>query len=296
VSEEERTERRLAAGAALGMLLAAVGVLRSAERDPSRLPGDAVAVVDGRPLARADYERRLSALASDRRGPLEESDRRRVLERMIDEELLFGRALELELPRRDPQARKDLVGAVVDLAVANAASVAPSEEELRAFYESEHDFFRSEERFRLRSLWIRIVDPLESSAAETRASLAIDALRAGEEFTAVVARFGDAELAPLPDAPLPLDKVIEYLGPSAARAAAALPPGGISDPVRTGSGLRILQLVERTEAPLARFEELRPRVLEEWRRRQDERALADAVRELRASARIVVAPDADVPP
>ena len=286
------SERRLVVGAVLGMLLAAYGILRTSEGLARPVPADAVAIVDGRLLPRADYERRLTALANDRRAPLDAKERRRVLERMIDEELLFGRALELELPSRDATARKDLIRGVVDAIVANAPSEAPTEADLRALYDADRGFFAPEARLRVRSLWFRVVDPLETAAAEARAGMALEALRAGEPFDAVAARLADVEPLPIPEAPLPLAKLVEYLGPSAARAAAALEPDNVSEPIRTATGVRLVLLVERSVPSEVGFDPLRPRVLAEWRRRHDERALEEVLADLRGAARIEVAPNA----
>jgi hypothetical protein len=292
VSDAEAVERRLVVGAVLGMVLAAYGILRTSEGAVGRVPADAVAVVDGRPLPRADYERRLTALANDRRARLDAGERRRVLERLIDEELLFGRALELELPSRDATARKDLIRGVVDAIVANAPADAPTEAELRALYDADRGFFAPEARLRVRSLWFRVVDPLETAAAEARAGMALEALRAGEPVDAVAARRADGEPRAIPGVPLPLAKLVEYLGPSAARAAGELEAGNVSEPIRTATGIRLVLLVERSLPTRVRFEDLRPRVLAEWRRRHDERALEAVLADLRGTARIEIAPDA----
>ncbi|MGH7806147.1 MAG: peptidylprolyl isomerase, partial [Candidatus Binatia bacterium] len=79
--------------------------------------------------------------------------------------------------------------------------------------------------------------------------------------------------------------------PSAARAAAALEPGATTEPIRTASGIRLVTLVERVVAPDASYEAVRDRVLAEWRRRRDERALTDALARLRGAARVEISAD-----
>ena len=98
------TDRRgtlmLAAGALAGVLLAAVSLVRSDVVSEPTLGEDVVAVVDGRAIPRERYERALAAVAADRRGgALAPGDRQRVLERLVDEELLVGRAIELGFRR-----------------------------------------------------------------------------------------------------------------------------------------------------------------------------------------------------
>ena len=49
----------------------------------------------------------------------------------------------------------------------------------------------------------------------------------------------------MPDALLPAQKLLEYLGPTALRTALELEPGAWSEPVRSGSGYHLLHLVDR---------------------------------------------------
>lgn len=81
------------------------------------------------------------------------------------------------------------------------------------------------------------------------------------------------------------------MGPTALRAAMGLEPGAVSEPVRSGTGFHLLQLLE-AEAPAAPpFEEIEPQVRAEWVRRQGDRALRRYLDELRERADLVVAAD-----
>jgi hypothetical protein len=131
----------LALGAALGVVLAAAGLLASGRESSSGIPSDAVARVNGTTIRMADYERTLSALAGDRREGLSADDRRRALDRLVDEELLVQRGLELDLARRDVRVRRDLTAAVVDAVVAGHEDAEPDAAALAAFYAAHRDFF-----------------------------------------------------------------------------------------------------------------------------------------------------------
>lgn len=140
----------LAAGMVGGALLAIYFIVRLPEQAPPE--SDAVAWVNGRPIARDSYEQALRAVASDRKtGALAEGDRERVLERLIDQELLIDRAIELGLHERDPQIRNQLATAMIDFLVRRAEDDAASvgEDELRAFYEAERFRFERAARYRL---------------------------------------------------------------------------------------------------------------------------------------------------
>lgn len=105
--------------------------------------GDAAAFVNGQPIARDDVERALASFGADKRAQLTREDRDKVLERLIEDELLAQRAVSLGLAATDPNARKVLIRGLIDSLV--AAAPPPSEAELRAFFEANADLFRGAE-------------------------------------------------------------------------------------------------------------------------------------------------------
>src|SRR5687768_11054675 len=98
----------LVLGAATGVVCAAIGLLLSGEGERS-LPANAAASVNGTVIRLEEYDRAVAAFASDRRAPIGAEDRRHVLDRMLDEELLVQRGLELGLARHDRRVRGDIV-------------------------------------------------------------------------------------------------------------------------------------------------------------------------------------------
>jgi parvulin-like peptidyl-prolyl isomerase len=276
----------LAAGVALGLASAAFGLLRDGG---SRLPSDAVATVNGEPIPKDEYERTLAAFAADRRAPLDGEDRVHVLDRMIDEELLVQRALELGLARHDRRVRADLTSALIASVVSEAEERSPDARELEAFYAEHRDFFARPGRLRVRQVLVRA--GADAAAAQARAGQAVARLRAGEALARVAAELGDPEDAPLPDALLPPVKLREYLGPTALRTLLALGAGEVSEPVRTEAGWRVLVLAEREEEYAPPLGEIEEQVRAEWVRRQGERALREYLDELRRRADVESARD-----
>ena len=247
------------------------------------LPDDAVARVNGELVLREEYERLVAALASDRRAPIDAEARRFVLDRMIDEELLVQRGLELGLPRHDRRVRGDLTAALIASVVSESEEQEPDRAELEAFYAENRDFFTRTGRLHLRQVFLR-----DAQDATARAAEAARRLRAGEPLEAVRDALGDPEVAPLPDGPLPPVKLREYLGPTALRAALELEPGGVSDPVRSGTGHHVLVLVSREPDAAPPFAEIEEVVRAEVKRRGGEQALRDYLDSLRRRADVVV--------
>ncbi|HSJ97137.1 MAG TPA: SurA N-terminal domain-containing protein, partial [Myxococcota bacterium] len=138
----------LGAGALAGVAAAALSLLGSGAAGPA-LPDGAVATVNGTVLRAADYQRALAALESDRRNPVGEGERRFVLDRLVDEELLVQRALELGLATSDRMVRNQLVAAMLTAVTDDAGLVEPDEASLRAFHTEHGDRFQAPARLQV---------------------------------------------------------------------------------------------------------------------------------------------------
>jgi parvulin-like peptidyl-prolyl isomerase len=252
------------------------------------MPADAVAIVNGSPIREADLERATAALAADRRDPLGAAERRLVLDRLVEEELLVQRASELGLDRRDRGLRSRLVTAMVDAVVTDGAHAEPTPEQVAAFYREHAAVFAQPTRLWVRDIEILVHDGRSDEEARAVAAHAAIRLRAGESFGAVAGALGDRPVAPLPDGPLSPTMLREFLGPSVAHAALQLAPGDVSEPVQSAGGFHVLQAVTRdagTPPPLAEVED---EVRAEMRRRADDDALRAYLADLRRRATIRV--------
>lgn len=133
-----RADRRavmlLALGSLVGVCLGLVSALGGETPPTSRLPADAIAVVNGAPIRTDDYRRAVAMLAGDKRNPLTRADRVHVLERLIEEELLVQAAISEGLVERDRAVRQAITRAMLAVIVTDSASARPTREELRAFH------------------------------------------------------------------------------------------------------------------------------------------------------------------
>jgi len=277
----------LALGAAVGMGLAVASLLDSEEAAP--LPVGVVARINGAEIRQSTYQRAVEALARDRRATLQPDDLQHVLDRLIVEELLVQYGESLQLARSDRRVRGDIVSAVIAAQVASVDGVEPTREEIEGFYRENADFFRRPERLHVRSIWIR-TDPVRTNReAVVLARKAQALLQRGDDFEAVAAEFGEPEVAPVPDVPLPPAKLRDYVGPAALVVAQQLEVGGVSHPVVAGGGARVMVLVDKTPAESPPLAEIEDEVRSEWVRRSGDQALRRLLSELRADARIQVA-------
>jgi hypothetical protein len=279
----------LLGGAAAGIALAAIGLVRGGRLPGAGLPADAIASVNGVAIRTEAFDRLLAALASDKRSPVTAADRARVLERLVQEELLVQRGVEIGLVESDPGVRKTLVQAVIDSVVAEAESQEPDPETLRRFYEAHRDYFGAGPRLRIERLTFR---PGERGDPGRRAAEARAALAGGEGADTVRARLADEPVLPVPDALLPAAKLREYLGADAVAALLAAADGDWSEPLATSEGVELVRVADRRGADLPPLDAVKDQVAAEWRREQGDQALRDYLATLWAEGDVVLAPDA----
>ncbi|MCZ6465010.1 MAG: peptidylprolyl isomerase [Proteobacteria bacterium] len=284
-----RVTALLAIAAALGLGLAATGLLTGVPDDGDGLPEGSVARVNDVLIRAEKFERLVAGLESDTRQPVDERARRHVLDRMIDEELLVQRGLALGLPQVDRRVRADLTSALIDSVVSSVEDRDPAEGELAAFFEVHRDFFTRPGRARVRQIFFRARDAAEEARSRASAAEARRRLLDGEPFEVVRKELGDVEISPVPDAYLPATKLREYLGPTALRSALDLEVGEIGEPVRSGTGVHLIQLVGREPRRVPDLEQALPQVRAEWKRRLGDDALRAYLDDLREDAQVVTA-------
>ncbi len=259
----------------------------------------AAAHVNGRAIARADYEAALKGIEAARRTRLSKSEKRRLLERFLDEELLLQRARSLGLFRADRAVRAAIVRSMIALILREASREDLSEEGLRDFYQENRGLFRREARLHLRRFRLSAEDWKEGAGKDwsladlerAQAARRLDAGAAGRlDAGRLDARSGVRDdVIPLPDAPLPLSALRHYLGGALAAAAERLKVSELGGPYPSADGGRIfLRLIAREEARIPSFDEAREEVWRRWRTAQDDKALRAYLDRLREEARIEI--------
>ncbi|HCK85075.1 MAG TPA: hypothetical protein DHW63_11340, partial [Hyphomonadaceae bacterium] len=136
----------------LGLLAALVGAIGAPRLEQT---GGAAAIVNGAPIPREALARALLALENDSRNPVTPEREADVLERLIEEELLVQRGIELGLAETDFAARRALAQSVLQLALAERSGAEPSQAQLRRFYRDNAGFFAAAPRFAASVVFLR---------------------------------------------------------------------------------------------------------------------------------------------
>ena len=216
------------------------------------------------------YEMQLEGLANDKRSPLTNEDREYVLERMIEEELLIKRAIDLGMLENNPMARGTIVQQMIKNIISEGSRTEPEEKELIKFFEENIGFFTKANRLRVRQIYFSQDD--YGDEVFEKAKDAFLRINKGENFEEV-ALSGSKSALKIPDTLMNLSKVREYIGPSLMREAQLLKPGYSSAPNKVSGGYKIIYLVDREDAAQPEYSNIRSTVLSEFLKRRDDQSL-----------------------
>ena len=241
--------------------------------DASAARGDPVAIGRGE----ANWLRETFS-SQWRRDPTDE-EMQRLAETLVREHLLAREARALGLDRDDVIVRRRLAQKLTFLVEETTRIAEPDDDELRHLLAANHDQFR--------------VAPLLTFQHVFYSSAR--GVRAVEDARADLARMTGADM-PQGD-PLPLEaeyaKVTEadiarLFGPTFAEQVASLKAGVWSGPLQSGYGVHLVLLSERSEGEARSFDELRPALLDDWRRRKAAQTMDSYLEKLRDKYGVVI--------
>ena len=264
--------RWLIAGALAGLLAAGYGILRQADSG-GVLPANAVARVNDQVISRDRYERALARLVTY---DAADDEQDLLLQRLVDDELLVQRALELGMVRSDTAVRNAMVDSLIASVTAEADAASPTDEELERYLAD------NTERF---SFVASVAVAAWQTDDESIAQSFITSLRNDGE-----APISDL-IAAIPDLPpglMAVEILRDYVGPGIAAAAADMPVGSSAVFARRGRWL-VVQVLEKKTTAYNDLNSIRNRVLLDFRRRQAEQTLRDYIDELRHRADVHMA-------
>ena len=291
-SARGRARALLVLGALAGIALAALALLRSGPMDAERPASgvDAVAWVEGEPIPRETFARFLGLVARERGVlDLDAAERRALLDRLVDEELLLREGLALGLARREPGARCAIVSAVIDGVTSADGAPEPDRVALEALYDETREQWLRHGSVAAEAALVPVPpggDAAADMAARVRALAIVERAEAGASLAALAAEAGLPPEPPLPAAPIPLPALRERLAGVAVEALLALEPGAVSEPVRSAEGWWVVRLLARGEPEAPPLAVIAPELRNLWLQRHHEERLRAHLAELRSRAEI----------
>ena len=231
-----------------------------------------IAKIDERAISKAKYESYLSSIAESRKLGLVDSDPQNILERMIDEELLIQRAIDLGMLEHNSEIRSIIIQKMINSIIAETNDLRFSKQDLEEFFNENKGFFTPSPKLHLLKLSF-------SSTNKDKAQLARDFLLAGNPLGAK--ELAEPEVIKLPNTLLPAIKVREYIGPFLTQEALKLEEGEVSDLINLDDQIHLLIVVRKLIQTTPTFDELYEEIESEFIRSKGEEMLDEYLMDLR---------------
>ncbi len=263
--------RWLAVGALAGLIAAGYGLLRQSSSGAD-LPEIAVASVNDVVISHDLFERALMRAGAQ---SASRNNRAQILQRLIDDELLVQRGVELGMTESDTEVRNAIVNSLIASVTAEADAASPSEEDLQQYLADNAERFSYTSNISVQA-WETEIEPVAQEF--------IAGLRAGDAAPAL------ENIRPMPDLPpgmLSADMLANYLGPAITAAAAEMPAGSSAVFARRGRWLVVL-VNAKERAYVTELDSIRNRVLINYRRNLADVMLQRYIDNLRDRAEIRV--------
>lgn len=288
----------LALGAITGLGIAGYGLFTAKGTSTNRLPPEDMALVNQKPIYRSDFLIQSQTQYGVPFAQVSKEERRRVLDDMINEELIVQRGIEVDLPGYDPDVRAALVNGVELQMYADVLAQQPTDAQLRAFYDQHRGNYAGIGVMRLRDLALNVL-PEETDIERTqRAAAVVAALRHGAHVDgAFLQKYALRDSGALMQSGQPdLGDIFDFaaqanLAPKVYEATKSLQAGQVSDPISGTDGIHIVVMTARKVAQTPGFEEVRARVWTDMKRQAQEKIKNATYQYLRSKADILVTDD-----
>lgn len=263
--------RWLALGALAGLVVAGYGILRQSTVD-TELPKTVVARVNTTMIDQDVFDQTLQSIGVSERT---QENKILLLQRLVDNELLVQRGVELGMTGSDPEVRNAIVNSLVASITAEADAANPTEEELKKYLAENAENFSYTSK-----IW---VDVWQSDMEQVAQKL-VRILQAG----GIVPEIDGIEvLADLPDALTETSTLREHLGPAITSAVVDMPEGSSAIFARRGRWL-VVKMVSKERNYVTDLSTIRSRVLLSYRRNLANKMLTSYIDSLRQRADIQV--------
>ena len=264
----------LFAGILIGALMAAYSVIEKSNISDYKW----AAKIEDTSIPMEKYLTQLDGLSKDKRSPLTQKDKEYVLERMIEEELLIKRAIDLGMLNDNPMARGTIVQQMIKTIIAENARYEISDSELESFFQENSGFFTKSSRLRIQQIYFSNEQLKEDSLVV--AKKAYDLLKRGDDFESV-SRLGSPSALKIPNSLMTLSKVREYIGPSLMNLARELEINSFTSPIEVSGGYKIIYLIDKEMASPPQFNDIKASVSSEFLKRKDDQSLRSYLENLK---------------
>ena len=231
----------------------------------------AIARVGEKEISRQRFEEIIKVLDDQSNSELTLEKKNLIRERLIDEELLIQRAIELDLVRNDSLVKGNVIQTMFQHIINSNELVEPSEAELREYFSKEKNYFSSGRRYKLKNYTFR-----NSNDAET----AINFLNQSnlESFLKLVET---ESVIDLPNVFLTPQKLRDYLGPQVLDELPSLEKGGFSNIFEINEVPSIVICIDILLDNNPKFEEIAEQIKNKFIRDREDSLVKEYIENLR---------------
>ena len=217
-----------------------------------------------------------------------------ILERMIEEELLVQRGLELNLHTKDIQVRKELIQQVINFIV-KIENAEPTDDQLENYFLENIKRYESNKKIKINTIFIKSLDP-ESQFLGTE----YDYKTLENKFNQIYAdienkSFSEAKnthnqktFFEVPTNLINIKDCKQYLGPTICKTLSSFEKDHISNPLFYQDGFYIIKLEDniRPKIDASFFEDMKDKVLFDYNNERDDNRLKNYIQYLKDNAKI----------
>jgi peptidyl-prolyl cis-trans isomerase C len=182
----------------------------------------------------------------------------RAFESYVRSEVFYREALARGLDRNDPVVRGSLVRKITMLGTAQSQALAPTDEELKAYFELRAERYRTPARLTVMQVYLdrdKHRDSLDADVAQLLATL-----RDEEPGPDALVELGDALMLPNVSRNVSEDELARTFGEAFREAVVSLPIGAWQGPVESGYGLHLVLVAQREDSRIPDWTTVRDRI------------------------------------
>jgi hypothetical protein len=277
----------------IGLLILGFDIFYS-QSDKSFSNNNAIAKVNDQYINEDQFLKYAVTLGADFKADKDQELINLVLERMIEEELLVQRAIELKLHQQDIQVRKVLIEQIIEF-ILQLNNSNPSDDILQNYFKDNIGRYKSEVEFKIDAIFIK--SQSQDSAmlgSDYDLQLHQDKLDTIQNyinpngFKSAKKLFSNSQFLPIPEQLMKYKDCVKYLGPSNCKNIKEMSSGSISEPIFYNNGFYILQMNElkQTQINETNFSDFKEQVLFDYKNYQDDQSFLEYIDFLKSRASI----------
>ena len=231
----------------------------------------AIARVGEKEISRQRFEEIIKVLDDQSNSELTLEKKNLIRERLIDEELLIQRAIELDLVRNDSLVKGNVIQTMFQHIINSSELDEPSEAELREYFSKEKNYFSSGRRYKLKNYTFRNLNDAET---------AINLLNQSD-FESFLKLVETESAIDLPNVFLTTQKIRDYLGPKVLDELPSLEKGGFSNIFEINEVPSIVICIDILLDNNPKFEEIAEQIKNKFIRDREDSLVKEYIENLR---------------